>query len=126
MNEIMVFLAEGENHVRQAIQLSLDHQQGIKVTGSARHAESLLAQIAQFLPDVLLLDWHLPGMNPQRMLPVIRQYCPDTKIIATVLRSKLGKDALAYGIDAYLIKGLPPDDFVSSLKDLLSSSDLRH
>jgi DNA-binding NarL/FixJ family response regulator len=121
MEEIKIFLAEGENHVRQAIHLGLDHQDSIIVSGQARHAESLLAQIGQQAPNVLLLDWHLPGMNPQRMLPVIRRYCPDTKIIATVLQENSGKIALAYGIDAYLLKGLPPDEFVRSLKEHLES-----
>lgn len=119
MDEIKIFLAEGENHVRQAIHLSLDHQEGITVCGEARHAESLLAQIGQHPPDVLLLDWHLPGMNPQRLLPVIKHFWPDIKIIATVLQGKLGKLSLAYGIDTYLIKGLSPDEFVESLTEKL-------
>lgn len=115
MNEIRIFLAEGENHVRQAIRLSLEHEEGITVCGEAGHVESLLAQIGQHPPDVLLLDWHLPGMNPQRLLPVIRRFCPETKIIATVLQSKSGKLSLAYGIDAYLLKGLSPEEFVNSI-----------
>ena len=120
MDEITIFLAEGENHVRQAIHLSLHHQEGLKISGEANHAESLLAQIGQHPPDVLLLDWHLPGMNPQRMLPVIRRYCPETRVIATVLLVKVGKLALVYGVDSYLTKGVPPDDFVESLKNNLN------
>lgn len=120
MDETKIFLAEGENHVRQAIRLSLENMQEVVLIGEARHAESLLAQIARQPPDVLLLDWHLRGMNPQRMLPVIRKFCPETKIIATVLLAKLGKLALAYGVDAFLLKGMPPDEFVKSLKDQLN------
>jgi len=119
MDEIKVFLADGETHVRQALRLSLDHLQGISVSGEARGAESLLAQIGQDPPDVLLLDWELPGMYPQRMLPVIRRFCPETKVLATVLQSKQGKLALAHGVDTYLLKGSSPDDFVKALKTYL-------
>lgn len=122
MDEVKTFLAEGENHVRQAIHLNLDHIEGVLVTGESNSAECLLAQISQQPPDVLLLDWHLPGMNPQRMLPVIRRYCPRTMIIATVLQPKLGKLALAYGVDAYLLKSLSPNKFVEALKNHLASS----
>lgn len=116
MNEIRVFLAEGENHVRQAIQLNLDHLDGVAVIGNANHTESLLAQIAQQTPDVLLLDWLLPGMNPQRLLSAIRKFYPDTMIIATVLRSKSGKLALNYGVDAYIRKDSTPEDFTTALQ----------
>jgi len=121
MNGISIFLAEGENHVRQAIRISLDQQEGINVSGEARHAESLLAQVGQHPPDVILLDWHLPGMNPQRLLSVLKEFCPGTKIIATVMQPKIGKLALTYGLNAYLLKGLPPDEFVKSLKEQLNN-----
>lgn len=120
MDEIKIFLADGETHVRQALHLSLDHLPGVAVTGEARDAECLLAQIGQDPPDVLLLDWHLPGMYPQRMLPVIRRFCPKTKILATILQPKQGKLALAHGVDAYLLKGLSPDEFLKSLKKHLN------
>ena len=120
MNKITIFLSEGENHVRQAIRLSLEHIEGVILIGEARNAESLLAQITQVHPDFLLLDWHLPGLNPQRTLSVIKQFCPETKIIATVLLKKLGKLALAYGVYAFLLKSLPPDEFINVLKDHLN------
>ena len=122
MDKITIFLAEGENHVRQAVRLNLEHVSGVIIIGEARHAESLLAQIATAPPDYLLLDWHLPGMNPQRILPVIKRFCPETKIIATVLLVKIGKLALAYGVDAYLLKGLSPEEFIQSFKDQLNVS----
>ena len=115
MNKISVFVAEGENHVRQAIQLSLEHLDGIQVSGNASSAESLLAQLGQGPPDVLLLDWLLPGLNPQRLLAVIRKYYPETRVIAAVLRSKDGKLALDYGVDGYIRKGSTPEDFTASL-----------
>lgn len=115
MSVIKIFLAEGQNHVRQAIHLTLDNHTGIQVTGTACHAEGLLAQIPQQPPDVLLLDWMLPGMNPQRMLPVVRQFCPRTRIIATVLQASVGRMALAYGVDSFILKSLAPDEFSESL-----------
>jgi DNA-binding NarL/FixJ family response regulator len=122
MEEIRVFLADGENHVRRAMHLSLDHLPGVIVSGEAQDAEHTLAQISQDSPDVVLLDWQLPGMCPQRMLPVLRKFCPETKILATVLQPQAGQLALTYGFDAYLLKGLSPDEFVKSLKNHLNLS----
>lgn len=116
-----IFLAEGQNHVRQAIQLNLDHQLGYRISGTANHAESLLAQLGQTRPDVLLLDWLLPGMNPQRLLPVLRKFFPGTRIIATVSQKKLGEQALSYGVDAYLLKGLQPEEFAQALNNQMNT-----
>jgi len=125
MEKISIILAEGENHVRQAIQISLDHQKEFKVVGEAGYAESLLAQVGHQPSDLLLLDWNLPGMHPQRIISVIRRYCPMTAIIATGVRREQGKAALAYGVDGFLLKGLPPEEFVSELINLLKDTRLR-
>ena len=122
MDEISIFLAEGETHVRQAIRLSLNHEQGLSVIGEACHAEELLAQICQGPSDLLLLDWNLPGMHPQRIISVIQRYCPKTAVFATGVRREQGKAALAYGVDGFLLKGLPPEEFVQVLKDLIMST----
>ncbi len=115
MGETTIFLAEGQNHVRQAIRLNLDQQTEYQISGTANHAESLLAQIGQLAPDVLLLDWVLPGINPQRLLFVLRKFCPGTRVIATVSRQEIGEQALSYGVDAYILKALQPDEFAQSL-----------
>jgi DNA-binding NarL/FixJ family response regulator len=120
MGETTIFLAEGQNHVRQAIRLNLDQQIGYRISGTANHAESLLAQIGQTRPDVLLLDWVLPGMNPQRLLPALRKFCPGTRVIATVSRQEIGEIALNYGVDAYILKALQPDEFALSLTNLVN------
>jgi len=124
MEIITIFLAEGENHVRQAIRISLDHQKEFKIIGEASCAESLLAQIGQKPSDLILLDWNLPGMHPQRIISVIRRYCPQTALFATGVRREQGKAALAYSVDGFLLKGLPPDEFVSKLIDLLKDTNL--
>jgi DNA-binding NarL/FixJ family response regulator len=116
MGEESVFLAEAENHVRQAVRLNLELIEGITITGEAKNAEDLLAQICPHPPDVLILDWKLPGMNPQRLLPVIRKYCPRTLILGTLVRSDQKDLVLLYELDGYLIKDGPPENFLAELK----------
>ena len=81
MTKKSVFLAEGEKHVREALCLLLEHQVDFVIAGEASHAESLLAQVCQAPPDVILLDWNLPGLHHQRLLAELREYCPATRIL---------------------------------------------
>jgi len=110
-----IFLAEGENHVRAALRLMLEHQPNIRIKGEAGTAESTLAQVCTQPPDVILLDWNLPGLHPQRLLAALRQCCPATLILATSVKPEQERIAVKLGADAFLLKQLPPDQFIAAL-----------
>jgi DNA-binding NarL/FixJ family response regulator len=119
MNERSIFLAESEKHVREALRLILEHHAGFMVIGEANHAESLLAQVCQHPPDVILLDWNLPGLHHQRLTAVLRKHCPTTRILATSVRPEHAKTAFEFGVDAFLLKQLLPDQFLTKLEEAL-------
>ena len=110
-----IFLAESENHVLKALRLTLENQANFEITGEANHPESLLAQVCQQPPDMILLDWNMPGIQPQRLLQTLRKYCPHTLILATSVKPEQEKNALELGVDAFLSKQSPPDQFLNTL-----------
>ena len=110
-----IFLADAEKHVRNALRLMLEHQPSFLVIGEAGTAESLLAQACQRQPDVILLDWNLPGLHPQRLLMALSQCCPETITIATSVKPEHEKIAQEYGLQGFLLKLLPPENFLSAL-----------
>jgi len=114
-----VFLAEGEKHVREALRLLLEHQTDILVVGEASHAESLLSQVCQRPPDVILMDWNLPGLHPQRLIAELRHFCPSTRILGTSVRPEDAKTTHDMGADAFLLKQLPPEQFIAALEEAL-------
>jgi DNA-binding NarL/FixJ family response regulator len=119
MAEISVFLAEGEKHVRKALRLLLETQLGLRVAGEADHAESLLAQVCRQPPNLILLDWDLPGLRPQRLIPILREYCPSTILVATSVKLELEKIAWKWNIDGFLLKQQPPDLFLNALESIM-------
>ena len=116
-----IFLAEGENHVREALRLLLEQQAEFEISGEASHTESLLAQACLQQPDVILLDWNLPGLHPQRLLAALHQHCPCTRIFATSVRPEQARVALSWGADAFLSKQLPPNEFTTALLTALEN-----
>lgn len=115
-----IFLAEGEPHVRAALVLMFDYQDGFEIIGEASTAESTLAQVCTQHPDVILLDWNLPGLHPHRLLTALRQCCPDTLILATSVKPELEKIIQDYKLDGFLSKQLPPEDFMAGLIKFIS------
>ncbi len=118
-----VFLAESEKHVRVALRLQLAQQPDFVLVGEASTIESFLAQVCQHPPDVILLDWSLPGFHPQRLLTALRQCCPETVIIVTSVQPEQENLAVKSGFDGFLLKQLPPDEFFDSMKKCVLGGD---
>jgi DNA-binding NarL/FixJ family response regulator len=117
-----IFLAEGEQHVRDALRLMLEHRAIFEISGEAGTAESSLAQVCKQPPDVILLDWNLPGLDPKRLLSTLRQCCPAAVILATSVQAEQEKPAMKSGVDAFLLKQLPPDQYIARLLEAIHQS----
>lgn len=115
-----IFLAEGEKHVLEALRLLLEQQKDMIIAGQAHSAESLLAQVCQKAPDMILLDWTLPGLHPQRLIRTLRECCPDARLVAMSVKPEHEKAAQEYGLDGFISKQISGETFASSLKDILS------
>lgn len=112
-----IFFADDEVNVRLAMRLLLD-QAGYKLIGEAEDTESLLAQVCSALPDVILLDWELPGLRAQHLLPVLRKYCPHTKVIAMSVQPEAQRAAITSGVDAFVSKGNSSDELLALLAQI--------
>ncbi|HNS02401.1 MAG TPA: response regulator transcription factor [Anaerolineae bacterium] len=118
-----ILLAESEKHVLDALHLAIEQRAEMKVVGEARSAESLLAQVCQKAPDVILLDWKLPGLHPQRLIGALREWSPAVKLIAFSVQPEHEKAAKDYGLDGFISKQLPGDSFIAALVQILFLSN---
>ena len=82
MTKARILIADDQPKVRFAMRVLLDRQSGLQVVGEAAHADSLLAQVETACPDLVLLDWELPGLPATDLLVALRGSCPDLFVIA--------------------------------------------
>lgn len=80
---------------------------------------SLALQIRQFKPDLVLLDWELPGRPAAAMLFALHGLDYHPKIIVLSARPESEMDALAVGADAFVCKGDPPERLLDSFRELV-------
>ena len=66
-----ILLADDQPKVRFALRALLEQQPGLKVVGEAVNADDLVTQTQESCPDVLLLDWELPGLAANEFLPAL-------------------------------------------------------
>lgn len=110
-----VLLADGQIKVRSALRLLLEHEPEIYVVGEAAEANSLLDQAKHTCPEIILLDYELPGQKIAQLLSALRGRCPNARIIALSGRPESRCGALRAGVDAFVSKGDPPDRLLATL-----------
>ncbi len=110
-----LLLADDQSKVRSALRLLLEQQPGWVVVGEAAEASGLVSQVRSAAPDVVLLDWELPGQRPANLVTTLRALAPQARIIALSGRPEARQPALAAQADAFVSKGDPPEALLAAV-----------
>lgn len=110
-----VLIADDQPEVRSALRLLLEQDGEITVVGEAGGAGSLLGTVESLCPDVVLLDWELPGQDPSALLGLLRHACPRARAVALSGRPEARCPALTAGAFAFASKGEPPERLLAIL-----------
>ena len=81
MNRIRVLLAEDHTLVRAGFRALLEKLDGILVVGEVSDGLEALKVSKEIVPDVVLMDIAMPGMNGLEATSRMRQECPRTKVL---------------------------------------------
>jgi DNA-binding NarL/FixJ family response regulator len=112
-----ILLADDETQVRSALRLLLEQDRGLSVVGEAAEAGEVLDRLQATCPDLLLLDWELPGQKGGDLLLAVGRCCPALAVIALSGRPEARRAALAAGVDAFVSKGDPPERLLAAVDD---------
>lgn len=113
-----VLLADDLLAVRSALALLLEQEVDLQVTGQVSDSSGLLQAVAQDPPDVILLDWELPGAPARELVQELRQSNPQICIIALSSQPESEIDAMLAGVDAFIDKFTPPEAVLEALDSL--------
>ncbi len=100
--------------------ISSSVEPAIMVVGQSGDVEGSIAMIADTVPDVVLLDVHIPGGNGgggAEILARSKQFSPTTKFLALSV-SDSAEDVGAViraGALGYVTKAIGPEDLISSI-----------
>ena len=113
-----VFLADDQGSVRSALRLLLEQEAGVEVVGEAADAARLLALVEQAAPDVILLDWELPGLPGGNLLRLLRFLLPSAAVVALSGRPESREEADEAGVNAFVSKCAPSETLLAVLHTL--------
>lgn len=118
-----ILIAERQAATRSALIGFLQGQSGLAVVGEAAHSQELLDQVKATCPDLVLLDWDLPGETGGNLIPEVRQTDCHPPVIVLGVRLESAPAALDAGANEFVWKGEQPKRLLTAIYDVLSEHD---
>ena len=115
-----ILLAIEDGDLRLSIELLLSQEPSVTVVGFASEAEGLLALLDSARPDLVILDWDLPGRPVTELMPHILIHFPKIRVILLGTEPAFKEMALQAGADAFVVKGDPPEKLLDAFRQARS------
>jgi DNA-binding NarL/FixJ family response regulator len=90
----------------------------IQVVGIACEGQEAVKMVDEKLPDLILMDVRMPGLDGVEATRIIHEKHPEIKIVmlTTFLDDVYVEDALRYGAYGYILKNIRSEDLIASLR----------
>jgi DNA-binding NarL/FixJ family response regulator len=116
-----ILIADQRPKIRYGLQVLLQGQLGYHIIGFAVDSQSLLGNLDGLTPDILLLDWNLPGMTSAELINYIHNRYPQIRIMVMSANPDARTNALSMGADFYINKAEAPTVFLETLQNCAES-----
>jgi DNA-binding NarL/FixJ family response regulator len=116
---IRVCIFDDNKNIRNSLQLLLDGNDGIEVTGVYENANSIEEALIISEPDLVLMDIEMPGINGIEAVRQIKKFNPAITIIMQTIFEDEERvfSSLLSGASGYLTKDAPPLAIIEAIKD---------
>jgi len=122
-NRLNVVIFEDNAHLRDSLCILMSTSANFKVTSAYADTRNLLKNIEQNVPDLIIMDIEMPGMNGIEATRIIKQNYPQVRIMILTVFDDDAKifHSLCAGGSGYLLKSSTPDQILQGLKDVYHS-----
>lgn len=117
---IFVSVVEDDNVIRNNLAELINGIEGCKCIGSYSNCESLIENIEENLPDVILMDIDLPGISGIEGIEIVKDKFPNVDIVMLTVHedAELVFKAIKSGACGYLDKSAPEKKIIESIKEV--------
>src|SRR5437762_11105882 len=113
-----ILVVDDDSRIRDVLRRQLSYEgYQVELAGDSREA---FARVADNPPDLVVLDWMLPGMDGLEICRRLRQV-DDMPIIMLTAKGTLDDkvDGLDAGADDYLVKPFQPEELLARVRALI-------
>lgn len=115
-SKIKVLLVDDHQVVREGLRRIVQLDDGIEVVGEAKSGEEAVIKATSLVPDVIVMDLKMPGMDGIAATREIKQRLPDVNVLVLTLYAEdFIKQAIEAGASGYLLKDSDTDQITSAI-----------
>lgn len=119
--KMRILIAGREPLSRSALRFLLQKARSVEVVGEAADSDELIAKAKSKHPDVVLLEWQLPGQSIKDLLAALQNIDSQLTVIVLSGRPELERTVQATGVATFFSLGDPPKCFLATLQSLANS-----
>ncbi len=121
MNSITIAIVEDHVDLRNSLKLIFSTSPGFSVVGCYDRCETLLENLEDTAPQVILMDIRLPGMSGIEGVIEIKTVLPETRILMLTIYEDDAQvfQAVCAGADGYLLKKSSPIEILQAIADVV-------
>ena len=120
---IRVVLADDHDLVRSGIKALLGMVEGVEVIAEARDGRELITLVEDLMPDVVMTDISMPGMDGITAIAEIHGKHPQVRMLVLSMYDTVDfvKRAVANGACGYLMKDAPPFELEQAVRSVMAT-----
>jgi len=121
-NSIKTAVVEDIRDIREGLTTLINFTEGFECTGGYRSMEEAIPKISSKIPDVLLSDIGLPGMDGIEGIKILKDRFPQMTVLMLTIYDDDERifDALCAGASGYLLKRTPPAQLMDNIREAVS------
>jgi DNA-binding NarL/FixJ family response regulator len=116
--KVGVLIADDHPAVANALNALLLAQSDFVPLGAVATARDLFEAVEATHPEIVMVDWELPGFDPRQAVAALREHGNGPQIVAMSAYLLAARAALAAGADVFISKTDPPDSVLAILRRL--------
>jgi DNA-binding NarL/FixJ family response regulator len=119
---IKVIIVEDNTTIREGLTLLLESSPGLECPASYGNCEDMLAGVENIMPDLVLMDIGLPGMDGIEGVRRLRKLMPEALVMMLTVYEDNENifDALCAGAGGYLVKNTKPERLVEAISEAVN------
>jgi NarL family two-component system response regulator LiaR len=115
MTDVSVLLVEDNKLFRETMEMLLGMREGIRVVGSVASGAEAVTACAKARPDVVVIDYRMPGIDGAQATREILRAAPDTRVIC--LTASVTADERRLVLEAGAVSCLTKDEGLDRIVD---------
>jgi len=117
-----LIIADDHALVREGIRTMLANEEDLEVVAEAEDGGEAVALCRQHLPDLVLMDVRMPGMDGLQATRALKESCPKTAVLIVTTHESVDYllEAVKGGAAGYVLKESTKAELVSAVRKVLS------